>query len=141
MMPTFGQHSFKGSDNDGVLALVVRRAAAIPPLPLNGDIPRVQPVAPLLGDATHNVAVAIGKEGRQAWILDPFGHQKRPATGYAVGRDLAYIAQRGHRRRNFVLKISAKIRQPIWFLALGWDGHAAAQSFQKSATVKGVAHP
>src|SRR6056297_683189 len=135
-MPALCEHGLKCGDHDRMLPLVVGRAAPIPPLALDGDLPGIQALAPLLGDAADHITVTIGHQRGQARILDPLSDEERPTARHGVLGDLADIARPGHRRRDLVFKIAVQIGEPLPLLAFGWDRDAASQRLEKIALIE-----
>ena len=77
----FGQHGFQRGQVQGVLALVVGGAAAVPAVGFLGQHPGRQARAPLVLQAADGVAVAVGQDGRAVRALQPFGEQDRAEAG------------------------------------------------------------
>ena len=130
------EHTGQRRDVDGVLALVVGRAAAIHLVAFDHDLPRRQPVPPLVLLAADHVAMAVGQHRRLAVVLDPAGDQERPVFRPRIGQHRAVVAELlqrlGHLARDVLLQRGHR----ALLLAGGGDGDTALEIVQEAAVVE-----
>ena len=74
-------HGAQCREVDAVLAFIVGRAAAIDAVAFGRGLPRIEIVAPFAFHAVDDIAMAIGKHGRQRGILAIVGQQIWPLAG------------------------------------------------------------
>ena len=130
------EHAGERCDVDGVLALVVGRAAAVHPVAFDHDLPRRQALPPLLLLAADHVAVAVGQHGGLGGILDAAGDQERAVLGARVGQDGAVVAHLLQRLAHLARDVLLQGGHGILLLAGRRDGHPALQLGQKAAVVE-----
>ena len=133
------QHLGQGGEVDAVLALVVGRAAPIPALALDLQRPGVQAGAPAAFLAADHVAMAVGEEGGKGRVLDPAGHQHRPAARVGVGQHLAGEAQGLQAGADLAAQVGLQGRAGGAGVALGAAGHAAGEVGLEAALVEVLA--
>src|SRR5262249_57330443 len=86
---TGAEHGLQRGEVDGVLPLVVGRAAAVDALTVARELPRLEPGAPLAFLPADHVAVGVAQHRRDLLVLDPLGDQERAVPAGRIGRDAA----------------------------------------------------
>ena len=131
-----GQHGFQSREVDGVLALVVRRAAPVPAVPGIGERPGKQPGLPLILKAPHRVAMAVEQHGGACRILDPRRGQDRAEAGQRVRVDGAFEAEPVEPGADRVIQVLAQRRRALRLLGCGGDGDQAREQVLETAIVE-----
>ena len=79
------EHRFQCAQVQRVLALVVRTAAAIPAIAFLGEPPGIEAGAPLVLQAAHGIAVAVGQDRRTLRILEALGREDGAEPRLRIG--------------------------------------------------------
>ena len=132
------EHLLQGGEVDAVLALVIGGAAAVPALAFQGQIPRVEAFAPLLGIAWHHIAMAVAEHGAQRRVFQARGNQERP-TGLRVAQHLAVKTQALQQRLDFFHQVTQQFAGVGGVLAVTAKRHPAPQVLFKVAVVQVLA--
>ena len=128
------EHAGQRRDVDGVLALVVGRAAAIHLLAFDHDLPRRQALPPLVLLAADHVAMTVGQHRRLASRPRPGGRSgtariRRADWAARCSRSRACCSDSAHLARDVLLQRGHR----ALLLAGGGDGDPALQVVQEAA--------
>jgi hypothetical protein len=129
------QHRLQRMQVDGVLALVVGGAAAVPLAVLLCEDPRVQALAPLVGQPANRVAVTVGENGGTG-PFHALRRQDRSQPGARIGMDLHGEAQPVEPRADRVLQIGVQVGLVPRVLRGGFVGDQIGQQALESAVVE-----
>ena len=133
--PACRHHRRHRGEIDRVLALVVRRAAAVIAAVTLGQRPRRKTVLPRIVEAADRVAVAIAEHGRQALALDALGIEERP-FGLRVREHAARKAHRLERGAHLGFDVAREVGGAVGVLTLGRDRDAARKVRLEGAGVE-----
>ena len=130
------QHRLQGGDVDGVLALVVGGAAAVPAIAPFGQAPRRQAFEPLVVLAAGDVAVAVGEYRGKAVRFVAFGKEEGACRRHRVLQDAAAETEFLQTRLHLVDHVGPEGIGPGRRLAFSGDGDAAFQVIEETAIVE-----
>ncbi len=131
------QHQPQRLHVDGVLALVVGNAAAVPAAFGLGQRPRRQAFLPFPFQTTNHIAVPVAQHRGQGRILDAFGVQERRQR-LRMRQRAAGESQGLERRTDLVLQIVRQHGGAFGVLAFRGQRQSARQQRAEGAGIKAV---